>query len=95
MIRKPYARLLTGGSTGGWESLALQVYHPDFFGGTWTLYPDPVDFCGVTASPMSTKMKTPFSSQGLLDPFAALIGVRKPYGQPGLTTEDYATTRLF
>jgi putative esterase len=44
MIAKPYARVLTGGSTGGWESLALQVYHPDFFGGTWTLYPDPVDF---------------------------------------------------
>lgn len=44
MIRKPYARTLTGGSTGGWESLALQVYHPDFFGGTWTFYPDPVDF---------------------------------------------------
>ena len=35
---------LTGGSTGGWESLALQAYHPDFFGGTWTFYPDPVDF---------------------------------------------------
>jgi|HubBroStandDraft_6_1064221.scaffolds.fasta_scaffold32407_3 hypothetical protein len=44
MIPKPYARVLTGGSTGGWESLALQVYHPDFFGGTWTMYPDPVDF---------------------------------------------------
>lgn len=44
VIRKPYARVLTGGSTGGWESLALQVYHPDFFGGTWTFYPDPVDF---------------------------------------------------
>ena len=44
IIDKPYARVLTGGSTGGWESLALQIYHPDFFGGTWTLYPDPVDF---------------------------------------------------
>ncbi|MEP6574191.1 MAG: alpha/beta hydrolase-fold protein [Gemmatimonadota bacterium] len=44
LIQQPYARMLTGGSTGGWESLALQVYHPDFFGGTWTLYPDPVDF---------------------------------------------------
>jgi Putative esterase len=43
-IRQPYARVLTGGSTGGWESLALQVFHPDFFGGTWTFYPDPVDF---------------------------------------------------
>jgi hypothetical protein len=44
VIAKPYARLLTGGSTGGWESLALQLFHPDFFGGTWTLYPDPIDF---------------------------------------------------
>jgi hypothetical protein len=44
VIREPYARVLTGGSTGGWEALALQVYHPDFFGGTWSFYPDPVDF---------------------------------------------------
>src|SRR5579862_2031490 len=44
MIPKPYARVLTGGSTGGWESLGAQVFYPDFFGGTWTLYPDPVDF---------------------------------------------------
>ena len=44
LIRAPYARVLTGGSTGGWESLALEVYHPEFFGGTWTMYPDPVDF---------------------------------------------------
>ena len=44
VIPKPYARVLTGGSTGGWESLALQVYHPDFFGGVWSFYPDPADF---------------------------------------------------
>ena len=44
IIRKPYARLLTGGSTGGWISLALQIFYPDFFGGTWSLCPDPVDF---------------------------------------------------
>jgi hypothetical protein len=44
VIRQPYARVLTGGSTGGWEALALQVYHPGFFGGTWSFYPDPVDF---------------------------------------------------
>ncbi len=44
IIAKPYARVLSGGSTGGWESLALQLFHPDFFGGTWTLYPDPIDF---------------------------------------------------
>lgn len=44
IIREPYARVVTGGSTGGWESLALQVKHPKFFGGTWTLFPDPIDF---------------------------------------------------
>jgi hypothetical protein len=44
MIPKPYARVLTGGSTGGWESLGAQVFYPDFFGGTWALYPDQVDF---------------------------------------------------
>jgi hypothetical protein len=38
------ARFLTGGSTGGWECLALQIQRPDFFGGAWCLYPDPVDF---------------------------------------------------
>ncbi|MGH9468481.1 MAG: alpha/beta hydrolase-fold protein, partial [Terriglobales bacterium] len=42
--RKPGARMLTGGSTGGWESMNLMVKHPDFFGGTWTFYPDPLDF---------------------------------------------------
>ena len=44
IIREPYARVLAGGSTGGWESLALQVYHPEVFGGTWSFFPDPVDF---------------------------------------------------
>jgi len=44
IIQKPYARLLSGGSTGGWISLALQIFHPEFFGGTWSLCPDPVDF---------------------------------------------------
>jgi len=44
IIRKPYARTLTGGSTGGWISLAMQIFHPDFFGGVWSLCPDPVDF---------------------------------------------------
>jgi hypothetical protein len=43
-IGKPYSRLLTGGSTGGWISLAMQVRNPDFFGGTWTFAPDQVDF---------------------------------------------------
>jgi len=44
VIAQPWARLLSGGSTGGWESLALQIFHPADFGGTFSYCPDPVDF---------------------------------------------------
>jgi hypothetical protein len=47
VIKEPYARVLSGGSTGGWESLALQIFHPDFFGGTWSACPDSVTFTDV------------------------------------------------
>ena len=47
VIDEPWARILTGGSTGGWEALALQIFHPDFFGGTWSYCSDPVDFHDV------------------------------------------------
>jgi S-formylglutathione hydrolase FrmB len=43
-IGQPYARFTTGTSTGGWVSLALQVFYPDFFNGCWSFAPDPVDF---------------------------------------------------
>lgn len=44
IIGKPYARILEGASTSGWQTLALQLQHPDFFGGAWVLQPDPIDF---------------------------------------------------
>lgn len=44
MIKAEYARVLTGSSTGGWGSLALQLYYPEVFGGAWAFSPDPVDF---------------------------------------------------
>jgi len=47
VIREPYARVLSGGSTGGWEALALQIFNPDFFGGTWSYCPDSVTFTDV------------------------------------------------
>jgi len=43
-IGQPWARVLTGGSTGGWEALAQQVFYPEFFNGSWCDCPDPVDF---------------------------------------------------
>ena len=43
-VGEPWARALAGGSTGGWEAMALQVFYPDFFGGTWPMCPDGMDF---------------------------------------------------
>jgi len=43
-IGQPWARVLVGGSTGGWETLADQVFYPDDFNGAWCFCPDPIDF---------------------------------------------------
>ncbi len=43
-IGEPWSRIVYGGSTGGWMSLAQQIFYPDFFGGVWSFCPDPVDF---------------------------------------------------
>jgi hypothetical protein len=43
-IGRPEARFTDGSSTGGWVSLALQIFYPDFFNGCWSQCPDPVDF---------------------------------------------------
>lgn len=47
-IGEGWARVLYGGSTGGWESLAAQVFYPDEYNGTWTFCPDPIDFRAYT-----------------------------------------------
>jgi S-formylglutathione hydrolase FrmB len=57
LIARPEARFLTGHSSGGWSSLWLQITYPDFFGGTWSTAPDPVDFrhfVGIDVTPGST-----------------------------------------
>ncbi len=43
-IGQGWARATFGGSTGGWEALASQIFYPDFYNGTWAACPDPVDF---------------------------------------------------
>jgi hypothetical protein len=39
-----WARFMYGGSTGGWESLAVQLFYPDHYNGAFVACPDPVDF---------------------------------------------------
>ncbi len=47
-IGEGWARFTYGGSTGGWEALAVQVFYPDFFNGCFAACPDPIDFRAYT-----------------------------------------------
>jgi putative esterase len=44
VIREPWARTLSGGSTGGWIAAAHQVFYPDFYGRAFASCPDSLDF---------------------------------------------------
>jgi len=43
-IGQGWARFTFGGSTGGWEAMAVQMFYPDEFNGAWIACPDPIDF---------------------------------------------------
>ncbi|MGD1010175.1 MAG: alpha/beta hydrolase-fold protein [Candidatus Aminicenantales bacterium] len=47
-IGQGWARFLYGGSTGGWEALASQIFYPDEFNGCYAACPDPIDFRAYT-----------------------------------------------
>ncbi len=43
-IGEGWSRFLYGGSTGGWEALAVQVKYPQDYNGCFAACPDPIDF---------------------------------------------------
>lgn len=47
-IGQGWARFTYGGSTGGWEALAVQVFYPNHYNGAFASCPDPVDFHAYT-----------------------------------------------
>ncbi len=47
-IAQGWARFTYGGSTGGWESLAVQMFYPDHYNGVFSACPDPIDFRAYT-----------------------------------------------
>ena len=47
-IGQGWARFVYGGSTGGWEALAVQVFYPDHYNGAFAACPDPIDFHAFT-----------------------------------------------
>lgn len=47
-IGEGWARFLYGGSTGGWEALAVQLFYPREYNGCFAACPDPIDFRAYT-----------------------------------------------
>ena len=43
-----WARFTYGGSTGGWEAMATQIFYPDMYNGAFVACPDPIDFRAMT-----------------------------------------------
>jgi hypothetical protein len=58
-----WARFTYGGSTGGWEALATQVFYPDMFNGSFAACPDPIDFRAYTVINLYTD-KNAYTLQG-------------------------------
>lgn len=48
-IGESWARFLYGGSTGGWEAIATQIFYPDMYNGCYASCPDPIDFRAYTS----------------------------------------------
>ena len=63
-IARPAARVLDGQSTGGWVSLALKVFYPDFFNAVWSSCPDGVDFRGFQLINIYKDTNAYFASDG-------------------------------
>lgn len=84
LIPDANARFLTGGSTGGWECAALQIQRPDFFGGAWCLYPDPVDFHRNQLVDIYNDTNAFVPNEGAV-PWPERFMSRTPEGQPLLS----------
>lgn len=44
IVMNPDQRFITGCSTGGWVSMAVQIFYPTLFNGAWSFSADGVDF---------------------------------------------------
>ena len=67
-VAQPHARMLDGESTGGWVSLALKVFYPDFFNAVWASCPDGVDFRGFQLINIYTDQNAYVDNRGVERP---------------------------
>ena len=76
-------RYVDGCSTGGWVSLALQLFYPDEFAGTYSYSPDPVSFKRMQLIDMYADTNAFVNKAGLQRPSR-----RDIYGEPSLLIRD-------
>ena len=85
-IGEGWARFLYGGSTGGWEALAAQIFYPDQYNGCWAACPDPIDFRAFTVVNLYEHKNAYYlDSQFAKTPRP---GLRNGLGEVGITLED-------
>jgi hypothetical protein len=86
-IGEGWARFLYGGSTGGWEALAVQVFYPDDYNGAFAACPDPIDFGAYTSVDLYRDANAYYAD----GPFQRLArpGHRNWLGHVSATVEDY------
>ena len=90
LIPHGFARALTGGSTGGYESLALMIHRPKDFAGVWSLYPDSMDFRRLFGIDIY-RDENAFSFPGYAGLRPERIAVRNREGQPLQTIRQLST----
>ncbi len=83
-------RFLAGRSTGGWVALGLQIFYPDFFDGTWSYSPDPVDFEHYGLINIYKDSSIFYNRFGYLQP-----GKRTIYGEPTYSMKEWIEAENF
>ena len=86
MDARPSGRFLTGHSSGGWSTLWVMITHPDFFGGTWSTSPDPVDFRNFAGSDFT---KLP-AQNAYFDANGKEYNLVRANGMPLMSVRQYA-----
>jgi hypothetical protein len=85
-IGEGWARVLYGGSTGGWEALTAQIFYPEEYNGCWASCPDPIDFRAYTVVNIYDNKNAYYvESQFLKTPRP---GLRNYLGEVLITLED-------
>jgi len=96
VLREARARFTEGGSTGGWESLALILQHPTFFGHAYVFDPDPIDFSAFQLDDLYTDASGWFAPAPPDDPWHRYPRYfsRMPNGQNLATEQELSRYEL-